>query len=188
MSAARQPHASRALIARDTDQEDHCVDRWCILEADSSWARTLVCEGDMHSDCLFCRLIQGGLSSHQAYKDAVVAVILPRQPVNPGHAMVVTKIHMENFYDADDDLYTHLMLVVKRTALAIKAVFAPLQVVSETSGIGNRHVHVHVIPVHGFYDLVPKEVMEKQDAQPPASDEQLASVAQDLRRYLTTHV
>ena len=33
---------------------------------------------------------------------------------------------------------------------------------------------------------VRKEVMEKQDAQPPASDEQLASVAQDPRRYLTT--
>jgi len=142
----------------------------------------------MHSDCLFCRLIHGELPSHQAYNDAVVAVILPRQPVNPGHAMVVTKTHVENFYDADDDLYTHLMLVVKRTALAIKAVFAPLQVVIETSGIGNRHVHVHVIPVHGFYDLVPKEVMEQQDAQPPASDEQLASVAQDLRHYLTMHV
>ena len=48
--------------------------------------------------------------------------------------------------------------------------------------------HVHVIPVHCFYDLAPTEVMEKQDAQPPAADEQLASVAQDLRRYLTTHV
>ncbi len=39
-----------------------------------------------------------------------------------------------------------------------------------------------------LYDLVPKEVMEKQDAQPLASDEQLATVAQDLRRYLSTHV
>jgi hypothetical protein len=61
-------------------------------------------------------------------------------------------------------------------------------VVIETLGIGNRHVHVHVIPVHGLYDLVPKEVMEHQDAQLPVSDEQLATVAQDLRRYLTTHV
>jgi len=41
--------------------------------------------------------------------------------------------------------------------IRIKAVFAPLQVVIEISGIGNRHVHVHVIPVHGFYDLVPKD-------------------------------
>lgn len=159
-----------------------------MLEEDPSSARVRNCEGDVQSGCLFCRLVQGALPSHQAYDDAVVAVILPRQPVNPGHAMVVTKAHVENFYDADDDVYTHLMLMVKRTALAIKTAWSPLQVVIETSGIGNRHVHVHVIPVNGLYDLVPKEVMEKQDAQPPASDEQLATVAQDLRRYLTTHV
>src|SRR5579871_5089504 len=101
-----------------------------------SSARATDCEEDVQNGCLFCRLIRDELPSHQAYDDAVIAVILPRQPVNPGHAMVVTKAHIENFYDADDDTYTHLMLMVKRTALAIKAAFAPLQVVIETSGIG----------------------------------------------------
>ncbi len=141
----------------------------------------------MPDECLFCRLIQGELPSHQPYDDARVAVIVPLQPVNPGHVMVVTKEHIESFYDADDVAYTHLMLIVKRVALAIKAVYTPVQVVMETSGIGNRHVHVHVIPVHGFYDLVPKEVMNQQDAQPPASADQLATVAQQLRLYMATY-
>jgi histidine triad (HIT) family protein len=138
----------------------------------------------MHKACLFCRLTSGELPSHQAYADDQVVVILSRQPVNQGHAMVVTRQHVESFYDAEDELYIHLMLIVKRTALAIKAVYTPLQVVMETSGIGNRHIHVHLIPVHGPYDLVPREVMAREEARPPVPDEQLARVAGDLARSL----
>ncbi len=138
----------------------------------------------MQDGCLFCRLIHGELPSHRVCDDAYVVVLLPRQPVNPGHVMVVTRQHVDSFYDADEPTYTHLMQVVKRIAVAIKVAFTPVQVVMETSGIGNRHVHVHVIPVHGLYDLIPKEIMDQQEAQPPASDEQLATVAQRLQRCL----
>lgn len=74
----------------------------------------------------------------------------------------------------------------ERMALAIKAVFQPLQVVMETSGIGNRHVHVHVLPVYSLYDRVPREVQEQQEAYTPA-EEDLVKVAQGLAGYLATH-
>jgi diadenosine tetraphosphate (Ap4A) HIT family hydrolase len=72
-----------------------------------------------------------------------------------------------------------MMLLVKRMALAIKAVFTPLQVVMATSGVGNRHVHVHVLPVYGLYDVVPRAELERQEAHtlPP---EELTRVARDL--------
>jgi len=38
------------------------------------------------------------------------------------------------------------MLLVKRMALVVRDVMNPLQVVMETSGIGNRHVHIHTRP------------------------------------------
>src|SRR5437764_10586903 len=111
------------------------------------------------TDCLFCSLVQGDLPSHRVYEDENFIVLLTIHPVNPGHVMVVTKEHIESFYDVEDALYTQLMLLVKRMARVVKQVMKPLQVVMETSGIENRHVHVHVIPVHGLYDRVPQAVM-----------------------------
>src|SRR5438270_9566308 len=136
----------------------------------------------VETECLFCSLVRGDLPSHRAYEDENFIVMLTIHPVNAGHVMVVTKEHIESFYDVDDTLYTPLMLLVKRMALVIKHVMKPLQVVMETSGIGNRHVHVHVIPVHDLYDRMPKEIMDKPVTHP--ADDDLAAVASDLAAYI----
>jgi histidine triad (HIT) family protein len=137
----------------------------------------------MTSDCLFCRLLRVDLPGYRVYEDDRFTVLLTIFPINPGHLMVVINEHIESFYNVEDDLYTALMLLVKRMALVIKQVFTPLQVVMETSGIGNRHVHIHVLPVYGLYDRVPQETLEQQAAQ-PASDEDLTRVLRQLRQSL----
>ena len=137
-----------------------------------------------YSDCLFCRLVAGELPRHQVYEDDDFLVLLTIEPVNPGHLMVVPKAHIGSFYDVDDALYTPLMLLVKRMAQAVKEAMRPLQVVMETSGIGNRHVHIHVIPVHDMYDVIPKEVIERLEANRP-SDEELSAVARTLTGYIS---
>lgn len=139
-----------------------------------------------NTDCLFCRLSRGELPTYRVYEDDNFIVMLTIHPGNLGHVLVVTKEHIASFYDVEDALYTPLMLLVKRMALAIKAVFQPLQVVMETSGIDNRHVHVHVLPVYSLYDRVPREVQEQQEAYTPA-EEDLVKVAQGLAGYLATH-
>jgi diadenosine tetraphosphate (Ap4A) HIT family hydrolase len=55
-----------------------------------------------------------------------------------------------------------------------------------TSGAGNRHVHVHVLPVYGPYDIVPREVLDQQEAQAPSAQE-LATVAAELTAYIDSH-
>jgi histidine triad (HIT) family protein len=117
-------------------------------------------------------------------EDPSFVVMLDIHPVNPGHLLVVPKMHIDSFYDVENVLYVSMMLLVKRMARAIKAVFAPLQVVMATSGVGNRHVHVHVMPVYGLYDVVPKEVIERQEAHTPPN-EALVKVARELAAYLT---
>ena len=138
----------------------------------------------MTNNCLFCTLIQGELPSYRVYEDNNFIVLLTIHPINPGHVMVVPKAHVESFYDVEDTLYTSMMLLVKRMALAIKALYSPMQIVMETSGVGNRHVHVHVLPVYGLYDRVPMDVVERQEASSPPADE-LARIARDLARQVT---
>ncbi len=137
----------------------------------------------MTEDCLFCRLLRRDLPSYRVYEDDLFTVLLTIFPINSGHLMVVTNEHIESFYDVEDKLYISLMLLVKRMALMIKTVFNPLQVVMETSGVTNHHVHVHVLPVYGLYDRVPREMLEQQLAH-PAPDVDLTRVLRDLRQYL----
>jgi diadenosine tetraphosphate (Ap4A) HIT family hydrolase len=137
----------------------------------------------MTSDCLFCRLLRGDLPGYRVYEDDRFTVLLTIFPINPGHLMVVTNEHIESFYGVEDDLYTALMLLVKRMALVIKQVFTPLQVVMETSGIGNRHVHIHVLPVYGLYDRVPRETLDQQLAN-PAPEADLNTALRALRQSL----
>jgi histidine triad (HIT) family protein len=139
--------------------------------------------GHMNSDCLFCRLVRGDLPSHRVYEDDDFVVLLTIHPINPGHAMVVPKAHIDCFYQMEDRLYIPMMLLVKRLANAIKGAFTPLQVVMETSGVGNRHVHVHVLPVYGLYGRVPQEALEAQAAHSPPAEE-LAKVARTLTAYM----
>jgi histidine triad (HIT) family protein len=140
----------------------------------------------MTPDCLFCQLLRGDLPSYRVYEDDCFTVLLTIHPINPGHLMVITNEHIDSFYDVEDALYTPMMLLVKRMALLITAVFNPLQVVLETSGVTNRHVHIHVLPVYGLYDRVPRAVLEQQSAT-PAPAKELTWVMQDLRRHLVAH-
>ncbi len=137
----------------------------------------------INSDCLFCRLVQDDLPTYRVYEDDDFIVMLDIHPINSGHVLVVPKVHVDSFYDVEDALYTPMMLLVKRIALIIKAVFMPQQVVMETSGVGNRHVHMHVLPVYSLYDVVPQEVLERREEHSPRAEE-LMKVAQELAGYL----
>lgn len=134
---------------------------------------------NVSTDCLFCRLIQGDLPTYRVYENDNFVVMLDIHPINPGHVLVVPKAHVDSFHEAEDALYVPMMLLVKRMALAIKAMFVPLQVVMATSGVGNRHVHVHVLPVHGLCDVVLEAEIERREAHAPPPEE-LAKVARDL--------
>jgi histidine triad (HIT) family protein len=138
-----------------------------------------------HADCLFCRLVRGELPRHQVYENDDFLVLLTIAPVNPGYVMVVPKAHIANFYEVDDALYVPLMLLVKRMAQVIKGALQPLQVVLETSGIDNRHVHVHVIPVNGPYDVIAEETTARLETNRPSADD-LAAIQQLLTAHMAS--
>jgi histidine triad (HIT) family protein len=140
----------------------------------------------MITECLFCRLLHGELPSYRVYEDDCFTVLLTIYPINPCHLMVVTNEHIASFYDVEDSLYTSMMLLVKRMAVAIKSLCNPAQVVMETSGITNRHVHIHVLPVYGLYDRVPQTVLELQLAH-SAPEAELIRVWEELKYYLASH-
>ncbi len=68
------------------------------------------------SDCLFCKIIEGGIPSHKIYEDDHVLAFLDIGPVSRGHALFVPKIHAADLNSGSVDEATALIRAVHATA------------------------------------------------------------------------
>ncbi|HLD83935.1 MAG TPA: HIT family protein [archaeon] len=102
-------------------------------------------------DCLFCGIIAGKIPSKKVYEDASCVAFLDINPANPGHALVVPKIHAENLFDADDESLKAAIVAVKKVATMVKdrTGCQGVNVVQNNGKAAGQivsHVHFHVIP------------------------------------------
>ena len=111
-------------------------------------------------DCIFCKIIKGDIPCQKVYEDERVFVFLDIKPVNPGHCLVIPKVHSENFFEMDDQTYTHLFGVVKGLSQEIDSKFKPQRVGLMVQGFDVAHAHVHVIPLMASNDITTKRALE----------------------------
>jgi len=103
------------------------------------------------ADCLFCRIARKEILSEIIYEDDRVLAFLDIEPLAPGHALVVPKIHVYGLLELPDGEVEPLFLGVK---LVMKKIQQALKPDAFTVGINNGrvsgqavdHLHVHVIP------------------------------------------
>ena len=105
----------------------------------------------MRSDCIFCKIIQGELSSYKIYEDDDILAILDRFPRNQGECLVITKKHYSNLFDLDPALGAKIFEISRRIAGKIKQEYPIdglnlLQNNGESAGQQINHFHLHVIP------------------------------------------
>lgn len=73
-------------------------------------------------------------------------------PVNPGHALIVPRLHAAGLADLPEELGMHLFRVAQRTAAAIRSTAITCEDVNLFLADGEAafqdvfHVHLHVIP------------------------------------------
>ena len=110
--------------------------------------------------CTFCDLINGAGEVSICYEDTEAIAFMDVQPVNPGHALVVSRAHYESFDDLPPSLATHLFSVVSRLVPAVKSVANAegINVVvnsGRAAGQDVPHFHVHIIPrtPHDGFDV-----------------------------------
>lgn len=102
-------------------------------------------------DCIFCKIATGEIPSEKLYEDEYVFVFLDAHPVNPGHALVIPKMHYVNIFDIPEDTFAQVMTNAKKVAGIIKET---LNTDGINIGMNNEpaagqavfHAHVHVIP------------------------------------------
>lgn len=112
----------------------------------------------MSTDCIFCKIVRGELSSYKVYEDDAVVAFLDINPISPGHTLVVPKRHVENILDADAETIARVFQAVQKVAkiLIEKLGAKGVNVLHNAGREANQeimHFHVHVIPRYSRDDL-----------------------------------
>lgn len=103
------------------------------------------------SDCIFCKIVEGGLPAYKVYEDANTLAFLDIFPIHPGHVLVISKRHTVDIFDTpEEDLKSIIAAAKKISPAVMKATKAD----GINIGMNNKpasgqvvmHAHIHVIP------------------------------------------
>lgn len=103
------------------------------------------------SECVFCKIAQGEIPSAKVAESAQFVVFMDAFPAQPGHMLIIPKVHFSDVLEAPDDVLQEMMVLGKQVgAAALKALDAGgLNIsfnVGKVAGQEVPHVHLHVIP------------------------------------------
>ena len=117
-------------------------------------------------DCIFCKIGSGEIDAeNKVYEDDYSVALLDIKPIREGHLVVIPKQHFPYIKDMPDDLYTKLMLTVKKMQNTLDGVFHPPKVGMFVSGWDIPHTHVHVVPMFNSKDITSKPLLENTAPQ-----------------------
>lgn len=101
--------------------------------------------------CIFCRIVRGEIPSFQVFEDDRSLAFMDINPANPGHVLVIPKVHAESLFSLDEPWMTATTLVAQRVARAVQKAFNPFGMnIVQANGAGAAqsvpHFHWHVLP------------------------------------------
>jgi diadenosine tetraphosphate (Ap4A) HIT family hydrolase len=126
---------------------------------------------------VFTQIVDGQLPARFVHTDDMAVAFLSIAPLTPGHTLVVPRVEVDQWTDADEPLLQHCMSVARRIGNAAKAAFGAPRVGLVIAGLEVPHLHIHVFPAWTMQSFDFAQVK-------PASDEELDEAADRLRRAL----
>lgn len=136
--------------------------------------------------CLFCRMVRGEEKAYIVYEDDTTMAFLDKFPIAPGHTLVITKTHFDNFLLLDRKSISDLAYATNIVANGVnKAVNASgvriLTNIGKSAGQVIFHVHFHVIPT--WTDNLPKEFSQFEPRK-----EQPLTYYENLKRVISQNI
>ena len=138
-----------------------------------------------HKDCIFCKIAKGIIPSHKIYEDDDVLAFLDISQVTPGHTLVISKKHYDNFLTAEKDIMHKVMDVAQRIGQAEMSILGAKGVniltnVNKEAGQSVFHFHVHVIPRY-----IANEGFRIEMKENPKLDElSLPAIADEIKKAI----
>ena len=105
----------------------------------------------LDANCIFCRIIRGEVPSFRIFEDDRTLAFMDINPVNPGHSLVIPRVHAETIFTLDEPWLVATMLAAQRIARAVHRAFQPYGLnIIQANGPGAAqsvpHFHWHVLP------------------------------------------
>lgn len=135
-------------------------------------------------DCIFCAIVAGTTQASIVYEDDVCLAFLDIQPVNPGHVLVIPKVHAASLADLEPSTGGHLFQVGQQIAARLRHSSVRCEGLNLFLADGKAamqevfHVHLHVFPRYegdGFGLRFGDHYWE------PTKREELDQLAEELR-------
>ncbi|ASK28713.1 HIT family protein [Chryseobacterium sp. T16E-39] len=104
------------------------------------------------TDCIFCKIINRELPASIIHEDDHVIAFMDIQPVNPGHILVVPKVHKELIAEVDEDLTSRMFKIAAKINRAIRKSNIHSEGINyfladgEAAGQEVFHTHLHIFP------------------------------------------
>ena len=99
--------------------------------------------------CIFCAIVAGEVTAHQAYADDDFVAFLDSRPLFKGHTLLVPREHVETLPDLPHALVEPMFTVSQRLATAmVEGLGAEGSFVAMNNTVSQSvpHLHVHVVP------------------------------------------
>jgi histidine triad (HIT) family protein len=105
----------------------------------------------MHSDCIFCRILNGEIPAHKLYEDDLFVVILDAFPASCGHLLIIPKRHAKDIHELNTGEAAALYPLAQKMAAKLTATLTPdgirvQQNNGKAAGQEVFHFHLHLIP------------------------------------------
>jgi histidine triad (HIT) family protein len=113
-------------------------------------------------DCLFCKIIKGDIPSYTIYEDDLCKVFLDINPTVNGHLLIVSKNHVINILDLDEETLLHIHKISKKmySLLEEKLNITGLTMLHNSGSAQQiKHFHLHLIPQDKFNESEKKVIL-----------------------------
>lgn len=102
-------------------------------------------------DCVFCKIISGEFSSYKVYEDDKVLAFLDISKDVDGHTLVIPKAHYKNTLDCPEELFLHIMSVVKKISkhYVTNCGYEGVNILNANEEVAGQtvfHLHYHIFP------------------------------------------
>lgn len=118
----------------------------------------------MVDDCIFCKIVEGKISSVKIWEDENYLAILDVFPNTEGMTLVLPKKHFDSYvFEMSDKEYSSFFVAGKKVAKLLEKGLKVQRVALVMEGLGVNHAHLKLYPLHGlnekFKENLSKEVV-----------------------------
>jgi histidine triad (HIT) family protein len=116
-------------------------------------------------ECLFCNIASNKIPSFKVWEDEDFFAFLDIAPINPGHILLIPKIHAEDVFVLPEDLFGEIFQIAKKLIEPLKQATSAKRIGLAIEGLGVSHAHIHIVPIHKGNDLNPERAKRASEVE-----------------------